>query len=283
MSEKKKKFIDLKKVIHDKNPALLKVLPSFFLHYIRTIIHEDDINRFIEENGHKYDFEFVEAILHEFKLNYKVSGLENVPSSAPCIIASNHPLGGLDAMPLMHTVSQKRKDIKFIVNDILLNLENLKNLFIPVNKHGKNSQDIIRQLDEAYSSNNAILIFPAGLVSRKQDGEVKDLEWKKSFVSRARKHERNIIPVFIDGKNSNFFYNLALLRKNIGITANLEMFYLVNEMYKQKDKTIRLIFGEPISYEYLDKRHPDQKWAQIIKEHIYNMGRTGQPISFKHV
>ena len=264
-----KKFIDLEQVIRDKNPGLLKVLPTFILNFIRKVIHEKQINDFIKENGNKHDFDFLSCVLKEFDVKIKVIGKENIPQKGGFIFAGNHPLGGLDGIAFMKAVGEVRKDIKFLVNDILLNLENIKSLFIPVNKSGRNSSEIIDTIEKTCASDHAILIFPAGLVSRKQGKEIKDLEWKKSFVALSKKYQKDIIPVYIEGRNTNFFYNLARWRKAIGIKANLEMFFLVDEMYKQRSKTIILCFGKLISYKSFDNTSTDKQWANKIKEQVY--------------
>lgn len=271
MEEPKKKFIDLEEIIRSKNPRLLKWLPGFVLRYIKRVIHEREINAFIEVHGHKYDFEFVDAVLNEFGVRTAVQGEANIPSSGGFIMACNHPLGGIDAMVLLQAVSEKRKDVRFIVNDILLQLQNLKGLFTGVNKHGKNAVEMLEAIDRLYASGMGVLIYPAGLVSRKQRGGIMDLEWKKSFVTKAKKHGLPVIPVFVEGRNSNFFYNLARWRKWLGIKANIEMFYLVDEMYGQKNKTISIIFGEPIPHTEFDKNKSDSEWAQEVKNRTYGL------------
>ncbi len=140
-----------------------------------------------------------------------------------------------------------------------------------VNKVGANSKETLKLIEDAYSSEAAVLVFPAGLVSRKQKGKVEDLEWKKSFISKAIEHKKPIIPVYTEGKNSKFFYNLALWRKRFGIKANVEMFFLADEMVKQKGQTIRIFFGKPISYETFDKSRSHHEWAQLVKRFVYEM------------
>lgn len=270
----KKKFIDIEEVIKSKNPVLLKWLPGFILNYLKRIIHQDEINDFIDQHGHKKEFNFVDAIIHSFHIHVKVEGLENIPRTGGFIVASNHPLGGMDAIALLQAIGQKRQDIKFIVNDILLQLKNLEGLFIGVNKHGKNVTDNLFSIEQLYTSNQGVLIFPAGLVSRKQNGEIKDLEWKKSFITKAKRHSRNIIPVFIEGRNTNFFYNLAWIREKLGIKANLEMLYLSDELHKQKNKTISIQLGEEIPYSTFDKSKSDLEWAQWIKTQVYELRKN---------
>ncbi|MEO6884370.1 MAG: 1-acyl-sn-glycerol-3-phosphate acyltransferase [Bacteroidia bacterium] len=263
------KFIDVENVIRKKNEKLLKFLPKAILNYIKKIVHENEINDFIEKNGDKKSFDFASAILKEFGVTVNMQGLENIPEKGACIIASNHPLGGVDAIAMIQTLSEKRRDLKFLVNDILLHIENMKSFFVPVNKHGRNSATAMSAMQQAYASEELTCIFPAGLVSRKQQGKIKDLEWKKSFITMAKKYERNIVPVYIEGQNTSFFYNLALWRKRLGIKANIEMFYLADEMYKQRNKTITLIFGKPIAYTVFDNSRSDMQWAQEMKEFVY--------------
>ena len=264
-------FIDIKQVINSKNPTLGRLLPSFILNYLKKIIHEDDINRFIRDNGHLKDHEFVNACFQEMGATLIVEGLENIPLTGGCIIAANHPLGGLDGIGLMKAVGKKRPDIRFFVNDILLNLQNFGELFVGVNKHGKNAKQNLQLMDNVFASDNCVLFFPAGLVSRKQNGIIKDLVWQKSFIAKAIKYQKPIIPTYIDGQNSDFFYRLANIRKNLSIKANIEMLYLADEMYKQKNNTIKVIFGEPIQSESFDKQFNHTEWAQIVKEKVYNL------------
>ena len=160
-------------------------------------------------------------------------------------------------------------ELKFPVNDLLLNLKNLNNIFLPVNKHGAQAKDAVSALEDAYASDCQMIMFPAGLVSRKQQGIIQDLEWQKSFVSKAIQHRRDIVPIFIDGRNSNFFYNLANFRKKIGLKANIEMLYLPDETFKQRNRTFTLYIGQPIEWESLDKSKKPIEWAQEIKRKVY--------------
>ncbi|MCF8301827.1 MAG: 1-acyl-sn-glycerol-3-phosphate acyltransferase [Bacteroidales bacterium] len=270
-----KKFIDLEKVVASKSEKLAKALPKFVINYLKRVIHQEEINKALYENRDKYGLDFIEAILDHFQAELQVEGKENIPKEGRLIIASNHPLGGLDGMALMKVVGEVRDDIVFPVNDLLMNLPNLRDLFIPINKHGSNAANI-RVFEETFSSDKTVLYFPAGLCSRKQRGQIIDLEWKKSFITKARRHKRDVLPTYIYGRNSNFFYNLARLRSKLGIKANIEMLYLVDEMFKQKDKVIRIIFGKPIPYTTFDKRHTDREWARMMKKHVYAMGEAGE-------
>lgn len=273
------KQLNLDKIIRDKNPNLLKWLPSFVLRYMKRIVHQDEFNAFLVRTRNEMEHDFVRATIREFEITLQSSGLENLPVSGGCILACNHPLGGIDGIAVMHEAGTIRKDMKALVNDILMNLENLNPLLLAVNKHGKNALNSMRLIEQSYASDGCTIVFPAGLVSRKSNRKIEDSEWKKSFITQAVKHKRMIIPVYIDSRNSNFFYNLASLRKFLRIKANIEMFYLVNETYKQKGKTIRLIFGKPICHTRFTADQTDHYWAQKIKEHVYQL-RIKNNISF---
>lgn len=265
------KFIDLEEVIRKKNPRLLKALPKFLVNFLKRIIYQDQINEVIRNNKSKYGLDFVSGILKDFGTRVEVYGMENVPDSGRFIFASNHPLGGLDGIVLMDEVGKKLPDLKFIVNDLLLNLKNLEPVFIPVNKHGKQSTEYARKIEGAYESDTQILYFPAGLCSRKIKGQISDLTWHKSFIVKSIQHKRDIIPVYFEGRNTNFFYNLANFRKFLGIKANLEMVFLVGEMFKQQKKQIRLTFGKPLPYTMFDNSKSPSDWATYVRNVVYSM------------
>jgi len=266
-------FLDLERVIAGKNPRLLKVLPRFILNYLKKVIHQDELNDIVRTNHDKYGVDFLDACLKGFCVKISYAGLENIPPDGRWIVAANHPLGGLDGMALMWLVGKVRKDIVFPVNDLLMHITNLKGLFIPVNKHGSNA-GYARAIDETFASDKAMLFFPAGLCSRKQKGDICDLEWKKSFITKARTHKRDVIPCHINGRNSNWFYNLSRFRTKLGIKANIEMLYLVDEMFRQRGKEIVITFGKPISYTTFDKSKTDVAWAQVLKNHVYSLNKN---------
>ncbi|HHW59033.1 MAG: 1-acyl-sn-glycerol-3-phosphate acyltransferase [Bacteroidales bacterium] len=275
--ENNEKLIDVKKVIADKNPKLLKVFPNFIINYIKRIVHEDEINEHIINNKGIDGIEFVKNTLFKlFGVNIQYEGLENLKKSQRYIVTSNHPMGGLDGLAIMYVVSIVNPNIKVPVNDLLLYIPNLKTLFLPINKHGRQNVEAAKEIEKAYASDAVIIYFPAGLASRKINGEIMDLEWKKSFIQKARQYQRDIIPVYTSGRNSNFFYNLANLRKKLGIKSNIEMFFLSNEMFKQKDKNIKIIIGEPIPYTTFDKFKSDSEWAQYVKNIVYELRKKSE-------
>ncbi len=274
MEDKKQEFhtelIDVGKVIERKSPSLRKRLPGFVIRYLRRIVHEDELNEFLGLYGHLQGIPFIEGALEFMHTNVEVIGLEHIPEKGKAIIASNHPLGGLDGLALMMTVAKKRPDLIFPVNDILMNVKNLEPLFIPINKHGSNTENI-KIINDTFASDKIVCYFPAGLVSRKKRGVIKDLEWHPTFITKAKRFKRDIIPTYISGRNTNFFYNLANLRKLLHIKSNLEMLYLVDEFHKQKNKTLTITFGKPVSYKVFGPRHTKQEWAARMRDFVYRL------------
>jgi len=290
LTEIPERLIDIEALFASKNPRLLRIIPKFILSYLKRITHQEEVNGYIYHNRDKTGLPFVNAILKEFGVKVEiidkrtnsiptrgndVSGEGLIPSQGRFIVASNHPLGGLDGMALMQELGKIRSDLVFPVNDLLMNVPGLRPLFIPINKHGRNTENA-KLIDETFASGKMILYFPAGLVSRKQriNGAfmIRDLEWKKTFIKKAKKYQRDIIPVYVEGRNSEWFYNLARWRKKLGIKANIEMLYLVDEMARQFNKTITIMVGDPIPYSTFDKSKTDDQWAAWVQEKVYELG-----------
>lgn len=265
-----KKFIDVEKILKEKAYKLYRWLPRFAINWLKKKLHEDEINHAMDVLKDVEGLEFNKRGLE--MLGAKVESLhsEFVPRSGSIIIAANHPLGGLDGMALIKSVGEIRPDVRFFVNDILKNLKNYGEIFVAVNKVGASSTKSLRTMEEVFMTNCAVLFFPAGLVSRKQNGLVRDLTWKKSFVTQAIDHKRMIQPVFIEGENSKFFYNFANFRKKIGIKANIEMLFLPDEMFRAEKKTIRIHYSKPFDSGILTDRKTHKQWSDLIYQYIYS-------------
>ena len=246
------------------------------------IIRQKDMNRLLSAakysetpHGELQGLDFARGILSSLNVEVKLLGEENIPSDGKFIFASNHPLGGLDGMALISLFGRKYNNkIKFIVNDILMHLDNLSSVFIPINKHGGQGKDNAKILNDEFESDNQILIFPAGLCSRLQGDTVKDLEWKKAVVSKAIEYKRDIIPLYFEGENSSFFYSFAKWRKRLGLKVNLEMALLPGEMLNNNNKTFIVRVGKPISWETFDKSKSQRAWAEFLKEKVYQLKQS---------
>jgi 1-acyl-sn-glycerol-3-phosphate acyltransferase len=266
------KPVNIRNIFYSKNPSLARLLPGFVFRYLEKIAHQQDINEFLEKHGEKMGLDFARAAIHDFNVKVIIKGDENLPAEGRFIFASNHPLGGFDGILLMDVLSRYYTDFKFLSNDLLMNILNLHPVFIPINKHGKQAIEAATKLNEAFSSDTHIVTFPAGLVSRRIKGQIMDLVWRKNFITKAVHYKRDIVPVHFTGRNSDFFYSLYKIRSFLGIKANLEMFYLVDETYRHKNDTLTVTFGKPIPYSTFDKSKTHLQWAKWVKEQVYALG-----------
>ncbi len=261
--------IYIREVFKSKNPSLARLLPGFVYRYLEKIIHQKELNDFIERHGNKYGMDFVHAALDEFAIKLTVEGVDQVPKNGRYIFVANHPLGGFDGMLMMNILDENFGVVKSLSNDLLMNITNLHPVLLPINKHGRQDAENAKIMDDTYLSSQQILTFPAGLVSRRIKGQIVDLEWKKNFITKAIYYNRDVVPVHVSGRNTEFFYRLGTFRKFIGIKANLEMFYLVDETFKHRNKSITIKFGVPISYKVFDKSKKPLEWAKWVKEKVY--------------
>ncbi|MDL2262165.1 1-acyl-sn-glycerol-3-phosphate acyltransferase [Bacteroidales bacterium OttesenSCG-928-I21] len=266
--------IDIDGIIKSKSVSLYKKIPKFIIRYLKKIIHQDEINEFLLSAAGKEGHDFVDAVNVFLDIRIKTFGFEDIPDTGRFIFVANHPLGGLESMAMMKIIAKKYRNFVFVVNDILMHLTPMKDIFVPVNKIGSQSRENVKLINDIYKSDKQILYFPAGLVSRKIKGKIVDLKWQKSFVARAVETQRDVIPIYIEGKNSNFFYNLAKFRKKIGIKFNIEMLFLVNEMFKQRGQTIKLYFGKSISYKIFDSTKNYAEWAEYLKKEVYSIEKN---------
>ncbi|HSV76195.1 MAG TPA: 1-acyl-sn-glycerol-3-phosphate acyltransferase [Bacteroidales bacterium] len=270
--EHRENFLNIDQIFRKKGKKIYPLIPKVLIRYLERITHQEELNDALWRFRDFKNLDFVREILFNlFQVNLNVVGIENLPEKSRFIVVGNHPLGGLDGMALMHVVGKLHPNIKSLSNDILLELPNLREMFVPVNKHGSNSNDAVNALNEVFESDQVVMVFPAGLVSRKQKGKIMDLEWKKTFISKATKNQRDVVPVHFTGRNSDFFYNLALWRKRLGIKANIEMLYLVDEMFKQKNKQITITFGKPIPFTTFTREKSPREWAECVKQHVYGL------------
>ncbi|MFZ5939449.1 MAG: 1-acyl-sn-glycerol-3-phosphate acyltransferase [Bacteroidota bacterium] len=265
------KAIDIRAVFRDKNPRMARIIPGFVFRYIHRILHLDFINNLMLSNEEKRDFPFSQATVDAFGVSVDVIGEQNLPPDGRYIFASNHPLGGFDGLLLYHELSKHYPEVKVLVNDILMNIRNMENSFVPINKHGSQPMDNVRRIDELFMSDAQILTFPAGLVSRRKKGVIRDDAWQKSFITKAKSTDRAIVPIHITGRNSNFFYNLANTRTFLGVKYNLEMFFLMNETYKNRGKHFTVTVGKPIPNSVFDKRFTPKDWALKVQDHVYHL------------
>ncbi len=267
--------IDIEKIVKAKAPKYANKIPGFLFRYLKRTIHEDEINYVLSTYKDSTGVDFADDLLNYLNVKANIIGEENIPAEGRFIFASNHPLGALDGVTLIRYFGHRYNgNIKFLVNDLLMNIKPLGPVFLPINKYGGQAKESSTQINVAYESDEQMLIFPAGLCSRLQHGKIKDLEWKKTFIAKAIQYQRDIIPIYFEGQNSSFFYRFAKIRKSLGIKFNLELIYLPDEMFSAKNKTFTIHIGKPIPWQTFDKSKSQKEWAETVKEEVYQIKKS---------
>ncbi|NDP20814.1 MAG: glycerol acyltransferase [Paludibacter sp.] len=271
MSKDQVMKIDIAKVLKHKAPKTK--VPTFLVNYLRKIVHEDEFNVFFKNNPGLKNLEFIEAAFKYLDVTTSIVGKANLPpKDGRYIFASNHPLGGLDGITTGYLIGKEYDGkVRFFSNDLMMFLHPMKEMFVPVNKVGIQSKGHAEMMQELYESDNHLVTYPAGMCSRKINGKIIDLEWKKNFISKAVQYQRDVVPIYFEGRNSNFFYRLAKIRKFLGVKFNVEMMYLADEMFKQRGNHFTIRIGNPIPWQTFDKSKTHTEWAQEVKDIVYKM------------
>ncbi|MBE0662613.1 MAG: glycerol acyltransferase [Bacteroidales bacterium] len=284
MSDTKKpsgtKHINLAKALKGTQSKGLRRLPKTIVKILERFIYQDQINAVINKYIDFTGVSFHPEVIKEFNIKLDIRGIENMPEHSRCFFTANHPFGVIDGLVLGYQVGRKYGDLRAIGNESFLYVPNLRPLIAAVNVFGKSSREYIEALNEVYNSDVAIAHFPAGEVSRVYDGKIQDSPWQKSFVTKAISAHRDVVPCYFAGTNSRLFYLVFRFRKLTGIKTNLELALLPREMFKKRNKTIRLIIGKPIPWSRFDKSMTHHEWAQKVRQHVYKMGETDQEITF---
>lgn len=275
MLETRERTIDLDKIIHEKMGAKAKYVPAIAVRWLKHIIHQDEVNRFLWESRDKKGTEWLEECTRYLDMTLEIEGLENLPDKNDgrlYTFVSNHPLGGVDGVALGAIIGRHYDGrFRYLVNDLLMNLPGLAPLCIPINKTGKQSRSFPEMVEAGFSGDNHILMFPAGICSRKIDGQIHDLPWKKTFITKSVETHRDIVPIHFGGRNSDFFYGLANVCKTLNIKFNIAMLFLVDEMYKNVHKTFRVAIGKPIPWQTFDKSKTAMEWAKYVQDEVYKL------------
>ena len=269
------KTIDIDKILRDKMGAKAKFVPPFAVNWLKRILHEDEVNQFLWDSRGLSGTEWLTECVRYLDMTLQIEGLENLPDKDDgklYTFVSNHPLGGQDGVALGSIIGKHYDGrFRYLVNDLLLNLPGLKPVSIGINKTGKQSRDFPRMVEAGFKSDNHILMFPAGLNSRKINGKIHDLEWKKTFIAKSVEYQRDVVPIFFGGRNSDRFYRIARFSDKYVKKVNIAMLFLVDEMYRNVGKTFRVTIGKPIPWQTFDKSRTSMEWAKYVEDMVYEL------------
>lgn len=264
-------YINIKTIIKESNSGTLKRLPGFIIKWIEQIILQEKINQILTKYSDYSGLEFLPKIIEEFNIKIEVDGIENLPENGRSFFLANHPFGIIDGLVLTKIVADKYHTLKSIGNEVFMNVPHLRPMIAAVNVFGRTSKDYVSALETVYNSDDPITHFPAGEVSRLYHGKIQDCQWQKSFITKAILFKRDIVPFYIYGHNSWFFYCLSLVRRKLGIKTNIELILLPHEMFRKKNKTLKIKIGKPIPYQKFDKTCSNWDWAGKVRKYVFDL------------
>ena len=269
------KTIDIDNILRDKMGSKAKYVPQPAVAWLKRIVHQDEVNKFLWESRDKTGVDWLEECVRYLDMTLEVEGIENLPPKDDgrlYTFVSNHPLGGQDGVALGAIIGRHYDGrFRYLVNDLLMNLPGLAPLCIPINKTGSQGRNFPQMVESGFQSDNHILMFPAGLCSRRKGGVIRDLPWKKTFVGKSVQYRRDVVPIHSGGRHSDFFYRLANFSDKYMKKVNIAMLFLADEMYKNVHKTFRVAIGKPIPWQTFDKSRTPAEWAQYVKDRVYEL------------
>jgi putative hemolysin len=265
------KYIDIVTIINESNSRKIKRLPGFIINWIEKIILQDEMNRILTKYSDYQGLDILTKIIEELDIKIEVDGKENLPENRRCFFLSNHPFGLIDGLVLTKIVGDKYHELKSIGNEAFMYVPHLRPFIAAVNVFGKNPKEYITALENIYESDVPITHFPSGEVSRIYGGKIQDCQWHKSFITKSISYKRDIVPFYIYGRNSRFFYFISLVRRVLGIKTNIELILLPREMFRKKNKTIRIKLGKLIPYQKFDKSFSHWEWADKVRKYVYDL------------
>lgn len=272
---KDERVIDVEEVVKSKAGKSYRWIPRFVIGWLKKILHEGDVNSFLERTKDERGVTWLKSCVRYLDMRITVVGMENLPKNdgKRYTFVSNHPLGGPDGVALGALVGEHYDGrICYLLNDILMNLPGLRDVGVPINKTGGQSRDFPRIVRETFDSDKQVLMFPAGICSRLINGEVHDVAWTKTFISKSVETKRDVVPIHFSGCNSKRFYRLANFGKRLGLKFNIAMVFLVDEMYKNVGKDFEIRIGKPIPYTtFTDRSKSAKQWAEWVEEQVYQL------------
>ncbi len=263
------RIIDIEKAIRSSKSKFVNSLPRFIIRLIEKLVRQDELNETIHRNRNKTGVPFVNSVLKDWNVSVDIKGGENIPVSGRFVFVANHPVGGMDALAFLSTIYSFFPNVISPSNQLFNYIPNLKPVILGVNVFGTNTKDTVGKFNQLFESDSQIMIFPAGIVSRRKKGVISDPVWQKTFITKAVQFKRDIIPVFIEGRNSNLFYRVDRLRKFLGIKMSIEIILLPLEMHKQHNSTVTLRIGKPIPFQTFTSQKTHLEWAEYVRDTVY--------------
>ena len=272
--------IDIEQILTSKirifSSNKFKIIKLVLIKILNRLLHINEINNILETYHDSTGFELIDEVFEYLNFSYYLSSHDRkkIPFEGKLICVSNHPLGGLDGLALIKAISEVRPDVKVVVNDVLMNIENLRNVFLPFDIiKNQNQRQYLNNITQSLINEEAVIFFPAGEVSRLSISGIKDKDWMNGAVRIAQKYNIPVLPIYIKARNTYFFYIFSIIFKKIS------SFLLPREFFKKHSKEIVIKIGDVIPSEVFSSKFLDSKYqTKLLRKHVYRLGGNGKSI-----
>ena len=264
MKNNTSKIFSIDKIIDEKKIYFYKKLPNFIQNFIKSLLYEKEVNELLFLYKDEPPKQFFTKIIDHLQISINLDYKYKLDQNKRYIFVCNHPTGILDGIVILKTLSENF-DCRIIANDIISNLHNLDKILLPIDWIGSMSKKQALKIIETLESNKQLILFPAGEVSKITSFKIQDNKWNNFFIKKAKQYNRDIVPIYISGHNSIWFYLIYIIRYSFRIKFNLEMFLLIHELFNKQKHTINLKFGNPISFQSLKNKNINKECNRIQK------------------
>lgn len=265
--------IDLWRLLQARLGRKGKLIPHFMVRPFEKLIRQRELNEVLSKLYPARGEAFCQGVLKELGIKLTIDYEENMPADPRSIFVCNHPLGGIDGMCVITFLHlHYGRPVRVVVNDLLTAVDPLRDIFLPVNKFGAQHRECVSALNDALEGPNPVLFFPAGLVSRlRSDSSIHDLEWNRAFVTKAMRYRRPVVPLYFEGRNTDFFYRAGYWRRKLHIKTNVEQTLLPREVFLGRGSNFRIVVGEPVDWQTFRGGASAADEAAAVCDRVYQL------------
>lgn len=272
-------MIDIAALLAERNPSLAERLPPGVVPLVQLVARERRINAILRRwegtaprgTSMEETLQFCRFVLDGLEITRRVAGLHHLEGARRPVVCANHPTGGIEGLVLMETLLERCGACRVPANDLLNQVGPLRPVVVPV-RRGSPSREGAGAFKRAFAGDDPVLVFPAGVTARVRGGRLREYPWERAFVTHARGARRDILPVWVSGANSRHFYLIHRVRRALGISFNLEMVLLVDELFRRRGDTVEVEFLKP-QYPAGPHRHNDARQVRHIQRAVERVAR----------
>jgi len=269
--------LSVESIVRGARNPIVRNLPRWLTAAVSKFLYEKEFNAALDLNRDRFGFDWVNGMLEWFNIRVEADHCENVRDCGRAVFVPNHTIGGLDGMAVLSVIGKYHRAAKSLSSDFLMAIPNVASFIIPVSTSANKTRDFLGKVEKLYASDEQVLCFAAGRVSRRTKNGIADVPWTKGFIAKSVLHGRAVVPVYIDTLNRPSFYRYqgvrAAVKRFTGLST--ERFFILREQYHQRNAVFRMNFGKPIPSAVFNERRTADEWAQRVRAHVYRMGLHG--------